>query len=376
MARKFGKKNVIKVDPLAYNIGFIGEGGIGKTTLAKEICERLAGEDSYIVFNIGKEDGIDAIADIMYEDVEDWDTLSEIAEDIIENKMTDYKELKVVIYDTYDELISIAEAEAIRLWNRANPEKRTQSINAAWGGFGKGEKKAIELILDVIWRLKKVGVSMFVVGHTKRKTKTDIETTAEYEVLTTNVQQNYFNAIKDKLHLLAVASIDREIVKVRTGKKDIKGKEIIKGEVSSEARKITFRDDNFNIESKSRFAEIVGTIEFSAEAFIAAMTNAIKAERDKSKTQSQVSSEDAAKAQEKEKEEEIRANVQKEKDIRDAKSLEKNIKSIEGFIKHPASKTKMADQLKAVALKLKDLGKKPKELTLEETVQIIALIKG
>lgn len=54
MARKFGKKNVIKVDPLAYNVGLIGESGIGKTTLMKQTCEKLAGEDGYMILNIGK----------------------------------------------------------------------------------------------------------------------------------------------------------------------------------------------------------------------------------------------------------------------------------------------------------------------------------
>ena len=39
----FGKKNVIKIDPLSYNIGLIGESGIGKTTIIKEMCEKLAG---------------------------------------------------------------------------------------------------------------------------------------------------------------------------------------------------------------------------------------------------------------------------------------------------------------------------------------------
>lgn len=52
--RKFGKKNVIKVDPLAYNLGLIGESGIGKTTLAKEVCEKLVGENGYIIANLGK----------------------------------------------------------------------------------------------------------------------------------------------------------------------------------------------------------------------------------------------------------------------------------------------------------------------------------
>ena len=74
MARKFGKKNKIKVSPLDYNIGLIGESGIGKTTLAKEVCEKLVGEDGYMILNIGKEDGIDAIPNASYEDVPDWIT--------------------------------------------------------------------------------------------------------------------------------------------------------------------------------------------------------------------------------------------------------------------------------------------------------------
>ncbi len=74
MGRKFGKKNVIKVDPLAYNIGLLGESGIGKTTLAVDVCNKLVGEDGYILLNIGKEDGVDAIPDAVYEDIPDWDT--------------------------------------------------------------------------------------------------------------------------------------------------------------------------------------------------------------------------------------------------------------------------------------------------------------
>ena len=53
---KYGKKNEIKIDPLAYNLMLIGESGIGKTTVIKEYCEKLAG-DSYIFLETGKEDG-------------------------------------------------------------------------------------------------------------------------------------------------------------------------------------------------------------------------------------------------------------------------------------------------------------------------------
>ncbi|TCJ01139.1 AAA family ATPase [Cytobacillus praedii] len=272
--RKFGKKNVIKVDPLAYNIGLIGESGIGKTTLAVEVCNRLVGEDGYILANIGKEDGVDAIPNAIYADIPDWETFEEFVEDIIENRTSDYKDLKVVVYDTIDELFRIAEPEVIRLHNKAHPEKKTNSIKAAFGGFMAGEDKAIELVLDKIWELKSVGVSMMIVGHTKRKNQSDVATGEEYETLTANLTNRYFNAIKTKLHILGVASIDRSIEKQRIKQKV--GADKIVGKVTSESRIITFRDDNFNIDSKSRFNEITPQIDLEVDQFIEAIEDAIK----------------------------------------------------------------------------------------------------
>lgn len=48
MARKFGQKREICIDPLAYNIGLIGESGIGKSTVIKEVCEKLAGDEAIL----------------------------------------------------------------------------------------------------------------------------------------------------------------------------------------------------------------------------------------------------------------------------------------------------------------------------------------
>lgn len=135
--RKYGKKNVIKVDPLAYNLGLIGIGGVGKSTLAKEVCEKLVGEDGYLIFNLGFEDGVDAIVGAVYEDIPDWDTFEEITDYIIENKTTEYKDLKVIVYDTIDELFKIAEPEVIRLHNSnlTGNDKPVKSIKAAFGGL-------------------------------------------------------------------------------------------------------------------------------------------------------------------------------------------------------------------------------------------------
>lgn len=304
MARKFGEKREICIDPLAYNIGLIGESGIGKSTVIKEVCEKLVGDDGYIALDIGKEDGHDAINGIVSAKIPDWATFKEFCDDVIENKLTDYKDLRVVILDTFDQLLEITEPEVIRMHNRANPDKpKITSIKAAFGGFMAGEDKAIQLVLDKMWELKSVGVSFIAIGHTKKKDVDDPITGESYSILTTNMSQRYFNALKTKLHFLGVAYIDREIVKQKTGKKNIVTKEEeVKGRVLSESRRISFRDDNYSVDSKSRFADIVDEIPLDADAFIKALKDAILAEHSKggkSVEQSEKELKEARKQQEK-----------------------------------------------------------------------------
>lgn len=283
MARKYGKKVEIDLNPLHYNIGLLGESGIGKSTIMKDICEKLAGEDGYLALDVGKEDGHDAIAGIVSERIEDWAKFVEVTDDIIDNKTTDYKDLQVVIIDTYDQLFDLAEKEVIRLHNKKNSDKpKIDTINSAFGGFGKGLDKAIELVLDRLWELKKVGVSFIVVAHTKKKDIDDVVTGDQYSILTSDISQKYFNAIKTKLHFLGMAYIDRNIVQEKTGKKNLKtGEDITKGKIVSESRVIRFRDDTYSVDSKSRFADIVDCIPFNADEFIKAMQDAIMREHSK-----------------------------------------------------------------------------------------------
>ena len=111
---KYGKKNTVKVNPLDYNIGLFGQSGIGKSSIAVEICEKLVGENGYLLLNMGKEDGIDAIQGAMYEDVKDWKTFSDIVKDITVNKNTEYTDLKVIVIDTIDELEIMGKKEVIK----------------------------------------------------------------------------------------------------------------------------------------------------------------------------------------------------------------------------------------------------------------------
>lgn len=295
---KFGKKNHVNLDILSYNTLLLGESKCGKTTLIKEVCEKLSGDDGYLFLEIGSERGADAIENISYINCpaweEDYDEFAnsagfiDVCEDIIDNKTTDYPNLKVVVWDTYDQLIALAEEESIRLWNQecratGHPDKCTKSINSAWGGFGKGEKKAIALMIDTMTRLRQVGVATIIIGHVKVKDINDVVTGETYQILTSDQQQNYFNAIKKNLHFMGLAYIDRTIVKEKTGKKNIvTKKDEIKGKVKEETRRIKFRDDSYAVDSGSRFADIVPEIEMTADAFINALTDAIKSEQQKS----------------------------------------------------------------------------------------------
>lgn len=383
LARKFGKKNAIKIDPLAYNIGLIGESGIGKSTLAKEVCEKLVGEDGYIIANVGFEDGIDAIAGAIFEDIPDWDTFDEFTEDIIENKLTDYKDLKVIVWDTIDELVRIAEPEAIRLYNKEVREnaskkekKEAKTIKQAWGGYGAGEKYTIDLIMERMWELKRIGVAMFLIGHTKKRTMNDPVSGIDYDILTTNMQHNYFNALKTKLHILGVASIDREIIQEKTGKKDFSGKEKVLGHIDNEIRKITFRDDNFNIDSKSRFADIVDSIVLDSDEFIKAIEDAIKAEHDK---QSNTKSIEETKQEQEEEKEKIIEEVAKKKkeEIEQKRELKLIPKLIEEFKLSMANIREDKDKVSKITKKMKELELSAKELDsadinkLQEIVEFV-----
>lgn len=281
MARKFGKKNHVKIDPFNYSLMMLGEPKIGKTSLLYEVAEKLVGEDGYIFAEFYRERGHAAIEGIVAEEFATWDDWVEFVDDVVYNKSIDYPELRVVFGDTYDQYISLAEQEAIRLWNKDNPEKRAKTLNQSWGGFGSG-KKVIDLMFEQIDRLESVGVKVWWIGHVKTKEVKNIYNEETYQTLTSDQQQNYFNALKKNLHFLCLAYFDRELQKEKTGKKNlVTKKEEIKTTIKDETRKIKFRDDSFVVDSGSRFSDIVETIPLDADEFITAITDAIKAEINK-----------------------------------------------------------------------------------------------
>lgn len=350
MAR-FGKKNHVSLSVLDTSVIMMGSPKIGKSSICKEIAEKLCGE-GYLFLEMYRETGADLIEGIIYENVETWEKFKEIVEDIEDNKTTDYKDLKLVIIDTWDNGLCLAEQESIRLWNKANPDKKTDSIQAAWSGFMRGQDKAADLMDDMVYRLRAVGITVWIIMHVKTSNITDPVSGETFQQLSSDVTQRYFSRLKRNTDLIAVAYADRKIIKEKTGKKNpVTHKDELKGVLKSESRKIKFRDSSYVIDAGGRLAHIVEEIPFSADAFIEAVTNALE-EEVKSK---------GGNLEERKKEDEARL-AKRQQEIAEAESEHKKKKELDTIIYKikdfvaVCKEKKDGESVKGLIAKAKELG--------------------
>ena len=279
MARSFGRKNTVNKDLFAYNIMLLGESGVGKTSMMAEVMKKFCNDDEYLVLQIGKEEGCKAINGLMWEQIDTWKQFTSFVDEVVKNR-EDWGSLKCVTLDTIDQLIDIATEPTIKLWNASQMGKKdftpASTLNQSWGGFGEGDKKLMSLILDQIWKLKSVGVSVFIVGHTRRRENVDPVSGMTYSTMSAAISLSNFERIKTKMDVVSIAYIDREMASKDFGKKNIVTKEQKTiNEVTNEARKIAFRSSAYVLDSKSRFPDIVDEVLLDATEFVEAIQDAI-----------------------------------------------------------------------------------------------------
>lgn len=279
MARSFGKKNVVSNDIFSYNIMLLGTPGIGKTTLAADVMRKFCNENEYLMLQIGKEEGCKAIPDLMWESIPTWKDFANFVSEVVSNR-EDWGTLKCVTIDTLDALIDIAIPYFIKAWNASQVGKRdftpATTLNQTYGGFGAGEIEVANQILDQIWKLKSVGVSVFIIGHTKRRENVDPISGMTYSTISASISLRSFEAFKNKMDVLAVAYIDREISEKNYGKENVvthKQQKI--GQITEEARRIAFRSSSYVLDCKSRFPNIAEEVPMDAEEFVKAIQDAI-----------------------------------------------------------------------------------------------------
>lgn len=281
--RRIGRITEVKRNFTDYNYLLNGIGGIGKTTMLAEIGMKLCGTDGLLLLSIGREPLPDHLGGVWNERAKDWDDLEEIIETIIEYKNEDYPNLKMVGIDSTDELFRLAEAKVVALHNESvdNPSKMVKTVGAAFGGFQKGENKVIDIVTELIFKLNDIGIKLFFIGHTKKKAQKDLATDIEYELLTSNIDSKYYNAIKDKVNLVGTAYVEREMSDVQTVKDAFsKGNKKV-GRIASEQRVIAFRDEEHAIDDKSHFEFIASKCEFDTDIFIHTVMDAIEKQANK-----------------------------------------------------------------------------------------------
>lgn len=279
MARSFGRQNTVNRDMFAYNTMLLGESGCGKTTMIAEVMRKFCKPDEYIVLQIGKEEGCKAINGLMWDQIDTWKQFVSFVDEVVKNR-EDWGTLKCVTLDTIDQLIEIATPHTIRLWNTSQMGKKdfvqADTLNQSWGGFGKGDEKMMSLILDQIWRLKSVGVAVFIVGHTRRRENVDPVSGLTYSTMSAAISLKNFETIRTKMDIVAIAYIDREMVSKDFGKENIVTKKQAKiNEVTNEARKVAFRSSAYVLDSKCRFPDIIDEVPMDASAFVEAIQDAI-----------------------------------------------------------------------------------------------------
>lgn len=355
MARKVGKKNIVKADFGMYDYMLLGSGGLGKTTIVNQIGTKLYGDEGVLLLEMGRENGVSHL-DAFYEQIDTFDDLEEVIDVLIKERTTTFKDTKIIAIDSVDELVRLAEEKTIEIYNESvDYSKKVSSITACFGGFNKGVTFAVDLMIKTVFKLKDVGYSLFFISHIKEKTLVDPVTQIEFPQVTCNVNKNYFNAIKDKVHVVAVGYVEREYNNLKTEDRKVRGfdgktrneKIGVSDGIVNEKRVIVFRDDNYVIDAKSRFADIEPKIEFDADEFIRAINDAIKsqisrqARREVTKKEIDELAEKQTKELEQHTEQLIKEKVEEEQKVNDEAEKEKLLQQLMSMYKTMSKEKKL-----------------------------------
>lgn len=274
--RKFGKtyKMSEKFEDYSYIIN--GVGGIGKTTLVYEIGKLITGSnEGTFIITCGGENKPKHIPDAFGDVAPDFKTFVAIVKELCTNREA-YPDTKFVAIDSLDEYARIAENYVVAEWNAScDINDRAKSISQAYKGFQKGENRACDLMIQQVMKLQDAGYSILEIGHTKTKSKSDVITQVQFEQLTCNLDNKYYNALKDKVNLVAMCYFEHVIDNVEEKKNAFTKKMDKVGELVDRKRVMVFADDDNAIDCKSHFEYITHKIDFDAKGFVEAVEEAI-----------------------------------------------------------------------------------------------------
>lgn len=237
----------------------------GKSTLFRDaIIAKYGDPQNGLLAQCGKEKGVKLLDNVNSTRIRNYEDVLELKEYLVNKRFfaRDVKgkvikgeytpadhNIKIVCFDTVDELVPFFEAETIRISNLENPNKKIKTINAAMGGYQEGQKYAADMIKNYLEEIIDAGIGVWAIAHTKFKTikeKGGLEEDG-YQQLTSNLVSAYEAAFGDIFDVTLTGVIDRNVEVRGEGDK-------AKRYATDEVRKLYFRGTSL-IDAGGRFAD-------------------------------------------------------------------------------------------------------------------------
>lgn len=191
----------------------------GKSTLFRDVIMEKYGDPTYgCLAEIGMEHGDELLDNLNTLHLDTYKDLIEFQKWLIDGKGTEHH-IEIVGFDVADELVPLFDKETIRQHNIENPQKPVKSVKAAMGGYTAGEQHSATLMKNYFDKIRKAGIQVWVLGHSKYKNikdKANVDNEG-YMQLTSNLSAAYEAALGDIFDVVVTGMIDRNIETVGEG---------------------------------------------------------------------------------------------------------------------------------------------------------------
>ena len=191
----------------------------GKSTLFRDVIMEKYGDPTYgCLAEIGMEHGDELLDNLNTLHLDTYKDLVEFQKWLIDGKGTEHH-IEIVGFDVADELVPLFDKETIRQHNIENPQKTVKSVKAAMGGYTAGEQYSATLMKNYFDKIRKAGIQVWVLGHSKYKNikdKANVDNEG-YMQLTSNLSAAYEAALGDIFDVVVTGMIDRNIETVGEG---------------------------------------------------------------------------------------------------------------------------------------------------------------
>lgn len=276
------KKNKVSIELASYLHYWRGVKKSGKTTLFRDLVRFVYGsEDGGLLLSFADEEGYKSLDALQYEEIKTWTKKEDsegnrgfiqVVDDLVKNRTTDYKEIKVIAYDTFDKLLEVGTDRVLKEHFLEKGEK-CKSLNDAFGGYGRGKDRLRSMIQEQTARLRDAGYGIIVIGHTKFKDKKDKVADVEYEQVTSSLNQDLDAIFGDTAHIVMTITVDPIVED---------------GKLLGSNRVMHFRDTNGTVDCGGRFANIPETMPLGAENYMSAFKEGVKGQFLNPKTEKEI----------------------------------------------------------------------------------------